>query len=123
MAIHDKFAATAKRLIDKHGRDMTLYQQSRTPSNPAAPWEGAGTAFADSVTGKAVMTEYAAEEIDEVQIKRGDKKVLFAASNAVGKDLTKFEKLDDSGNIYGIVKVELIQPGTTAILYKVQIRG
>lgn len=123
MAIHDKFAATAKRLIDKHGRDMTLYQQSRMAADANKPWEGAGVAFADSVTGKAVMTDYQAEEIDEVQIKRGDKKVLFAALNAAGKDLSRFEKLDDSGSIYGIVSVKVLQPGTTTILYTIQVRG
>lgn len=123
MAVHDKFAVLAQRLIAKNGRDVTLYQLSRTPADANKPWEGAGTGFADSLTGKAVIVEYQEDEIDDDQVKRGDKKLLIAAPTAAGKDLTKFNKLDDAGAIYSIVNVKLLKPGTTSILYTIQIRG
>lgn len=123
MAIHDKFAATAERLIAKHGRDMTLYQLSRSAADSNKPWEGASTGFADSLTGKALLTDYTDDEVDGEIIRRTDKKLLFAAKTAGMKDLTKFDKLDDGGSIYSIVRVKLLKPGTTSILYTIQVRG
>jgi hypothetical protein len=123
MAIHDKFAALAERLIAKNGRDVVLYKLSRTAATPAKPWEGAGTGFEDSATVKAVITDYNEDEIDGEIIRQGDKKLLVAAKPSPTQDLLKFDKLDDAGSIYSVVRGNLLKPGVTSILYKFQIRG
>ena len=40
MADFVKLAATAKRLVEKNGREVQLVKRNRTSSDPAQPWRG-----------------------------------------------------------------------------------
>lgn len=126
MAVHDKFANTAQRLIAKHGREMTLRKVSEDPANPAKEWRGAdpdpeqGFEFERPVT--AVVTDYSEEEIDGDQVHRGDKRLLVAAKPNVGIDLLRADSLLDGDQVYGIIGGSLLKPGTTEILYDFQVR-
>lgn len=126
MAIHDKFADLAERLITKHGRTMVLRKISRTPDDGTKPWRGPDTSPADgyefqqSVT--AVMTDYEDDEIDGEQVRRSDKQLLVAAKPNVLIDLLKADSLLDESQVFSVVSGRLLKPGTTAILYTFQVR-
>jgi len=127
MAVHDKFANLAERLINKHGRDVTLRKLSRTPEDSDMPWRGTdpdpevGYEFEQVV--RAVFTDFNEDEIDGDQVRRGDKRLLVAAKPVAGTDLLKADSLLDEGSVYGIIRGNLLKPGTTEILYDFQVRA
>lgn len=126
MAVHDKFAATAQRLITRHGRVMTFSKLSRTPGTPTKQWRGPSDAPASGyefqIPATAVVVDYNEEEIDGDQVRRGDKRLLVAAMPHAGVDLLRADTVLDGAGIYGIIKGSLLKPGTTEILYEFQIR-
>lgn len=126
MAVHDKFANLAQRLIAKHGRAMVLRKLSRTPEDDTMPWRGTSTdpeegyEYEQPVVG--VVTDYNEDEIDGDQIHRGDKRLLVAAKPNAGIDLLKADSLLDEEQVYGIIRGNLLKPGVTEILYEFQVR-
>lgn len=127
MAVHDKFANLAERLINKHGRDVTLRKLSRVLEDADKPWRGTdvdpavGYEFEHVV--RAVFTDYNEDEIDGDEVRRGDKRLLVAAKSVPGVDLLKADSLLDEGSVYGIIRGNLLRPGTTEILYDFQVRA
>lgn len=119
MAIHDKYAALAKRLIRKNGGPVVLYKNSRTATNPAKPWEGNTNVFAQTYDMIGLLTEYTEEEIDGVNILRGDRRVLVESSN----DLKGFNAVSIGTEFFSIVRVNVLRPGTTTIMYDIQVRA
>lgn len=127
MAVHDKFAALAERLIAKHGRPMTLKQLSRDPANASQPWRGPATStasgYADTEDVIAVVTDFDEEEIDGTLVKRGDKKVIVAAKPSATKDLSDFDVLLDGTLLYHLGACNTVHPGTTKIMYTFPARA
>lgn len=126
MAIHDKYANLAERLITKHGRPMTVRKLSRAAGDATMPWRGPDTAPEDGYEYEqpviGVVTEYDEDEIDGEQVRRGDKRLLVAAKPNAGTDLLKSDSLLDEGQVYGIIRGNLLKPGVTEILYEFQVR-
>ena len=110
--VHTRFAETAARLIDRHGRSMQLL----TDSQSGDPWDPVLTQSAQDIVG--VQTQYEAHEIDGELIRREDKRFLLDAT--VTPDTAM--RLRDDGVDYSIINIDKIQPGTTSIIYKLQVR-
>lgn len=112
-ASHVRGAATATRLIAKHGRAMSLV----TINDDAEPWEDvSGTETTQAVTG--VQTSFTAQEVDGNLVKADDKKMLIDSTVTP----TTAMRLQDGSTDYSIIAVEEVKPGDIAILYKLQVR-
>lgn len=112
---YDSLAETAARLISENGRNVTL--KRRTPAT-YSPSTGTNSGGGDiSFTVKAVFTGFKSHEIDGEVVKRTDTKILIA-----GTEPAKGDIIVNGGISYPVIEVETIQPGGTALLWKVQAR-
>ena len=128
MALAERMQVLAAKLIDKHGALVTITMRSPTPLRDGAkPWRGStGTATASV---KAVQYPYTEEEAPDVNFRRGNSRFLIAENDLQGDsqfatvDLTQATSIDDNaGHVWSIDDVEIIQPGTTRVLYQVLVR-
>jgi hypothetical protein len=112
-------AATAARLINKHGRTVTLIHQGNTPLDTDKPWRAQATYPRAQVTGQAVFTE---REIvnEETNTKRQGEVLLFAA-NATDEALEDFDAVEDGGRLWRLTNGRVIQPGPTRIMYEFEV--
>lgn len=124
MVDYTALAATAKRLIDKNGRDITLTKRDRTPTDANKPWRGGNAAPTSVGPIKGVLVPFTAEEIDGSLIRREDKKALVAANDDDSELLEQFDVLidGDPADPWRILDVELINPGDVRVIYKFQVR-
>ena len=126
---YTNFRAVAERLITENGRALTLVRKDQgNPADPLKPWR-ASTGAADvsfAITG--VFVDFEQEDFDGTLVRRGDKRVLAAASEvetAAAPDFDEVEDFDyvlDAGDRWDVVKVDVVQPGTARILYDIQVR-
>lgn len=130
MVDYTRLAATAKRLVEKNGRTLSLYKRSRTASAPLQPWRGtveqdpagagisvigvvvpaAGSGFGRARTVDGTL----AESFDEVAI-------VAAASLPDGVELEGFSNLVDDSRSWKIDGVEKLKPGDTSLLYVLRL--
>lgn len=122
MVDYVSLAATALRLIDTNGRDVTLTKKDRTPANAAQPWRGPGVADT-TVVVKAVVFPFDAEDIDGELVRREDKRAFVSASAAGVNEVEDFDFLTDGSDIFKIQRVRVIAPGDTRVLYDIQLRA
>ena len=101
---------TAKNLIDKFGRSITL----RSVTTSGTEWNPTITNSDSIIIG--VFTKFDKSEIDGNLILSTDKKVLTY------DEVTTDDKIVDSGITYEVKSVNPIQPANTKIIYKVQLR-
>lgn len=123
-ALHTRLAATAKRLIDKHGWDGTLHPDGDSES-PSSPWSAnVDAGHDDDLDATIVILDFTEEEMEENKlIKRGDKKALIEASSGADlKDYTRIHSRVSEGELYQIMSFETIKPGNVTILYKAHVR-
>lgn len=125
---YGSLAATAERLIRENGRDITFIRKSRTPMNPAKPWDGrAGAATPDPedsrVTVKGVMWPYTEDEMRDENTRRASNRALVSAvAFGAGKTHEDMEYVEDGvTGKWRVVKVEALQPGDTNILFIAQL--
>ena len=119
MTFYDDTAQTAQDMITEFGRTITLRRNNEGVYNP----------LTDTVTGatqidvpvKAVFTDFKENEIDGTLIVRGDKRVLLAAAALVAGPEHN-DILVDGAEQYHVVELMAVQPGDTAIIYKLQVR-
>jgi hypothetical protein len=124
------FRALADRLIGENGRDLTIVRRDQANlTDPAKPWRGSTEADTITTVVKGVFIEYEKEDFDGSLVKRGDKRVLIAASDVEdetsGTLSVKVEDYDhvlDGGTRWRILSAELIEPGNLRIMYDVQVR-
>lgn len=121
MADFTRLAATAKRLIEKNGRSVTVIKQGKTPTDATKPWRGQDTTHLASVTGKAVFVQpsKAIQNID--QLKRAEQVAYFAAANDSGQTLETFDLIKDGSTLWKILRAELLQPATKKLLYQFEV--
>lgn len=119
-------AATAKRLIDKHGRTVTLLKHGSTPADGNKPWRGVSAPVDATVTGKAafvprtfILASFAA---DFDGVLEESEYALFAADNDDGELLETFNVMQDGSRDWKIMRTELIAPGDTRVLYMMQVK-
>jgi len=114
--------ATAQRLIDKHGRTVTLIEFDNSIANPAFPFEGPvsprgvparSTAYRacfvepDSLQRLGITTK-----VDEL-IQRSDRICLIAGPDS----LAGYNEVVDQAQNYRITGIETLQPGETVFLH------
>lgn len=124
MADHRKFLALAKRLIDKHGRDVTLTTISHQPIDPDQPWLG-NTPDTDVVMGpfKAVSLPYKATDFGSVfgqssLVVEGEEFFMIAGQPM---ELTDNHTLTDEGTPYRIRWVQRLRPADLTLLYAIGV--
>ena len=126
------FRLLAERLINENGRTLTLQREDQVnPVVVAEPWRAADPAGANivSLTVLGVFTEYEREDFDGSLVRRGDKRVLVAAKDTddvrTGTEninVEEFDTLLDDGEVWKIITVEVIEPGSLRIMYDLQVR-
>lgn len=122
MVDYTSLAATAKRLIEKNGRTVTITKMSQTPADPAKPHRARNPAADTSVTPTAVVVPFEREQVDGSNVMVDDKMVLVAQESVSGVDLQSFDRLTDGSDEYDIVKVKKVNPGPTSVVYMIQVR-
>jgi hypothetical protein len=113
-------AATAKRLIEASGRDVTLYRKSRAPLDAAKPWRGPDSAQ-ETAIGPVKAVLYPIDEKDVVDglIRLGMQKAMVAHTSLLTpQDLRDIDTLVDDGRMYKVVKANVLNPGTVIIAYE-----
>lgn len=135
----DNFIALAKRLIAKSGRDVTLLQETSTPADATKPWRVTASTATAPLTGvKAVFIDYedryigsranpdsAGGQAREFElIRRGDKKCLIAADDAVIQQVSilDYSLIVDGGVQWVVINIKPLQPGIHIIMYEIQVR-
>ena len=114
MSLYTNMAATAKRLLTKFGRAVTITTYTTGTYNTAT---GAATSSSiDTATIGAVFS-YKDSLIDGALIKRGDKYMLCPIAALVG------DRVTIGTVIYSVIDVKEINPGGTPVMYKFNIRG
>jgi hypothetical protein len=109
---------TAERLINKHGRSLTLEKKVTAPADPNAPWDSNTTAPTTLVV-TGVQDEYAVEQIGST-IEYGD--IKFLVHGSVGTDIENYDSLLDGTKRFRIINVNPIRPGAFTYLYEIQAR-
>lgn len=121
MVDYASLAATAERLIDENGRDVTLVKRSETPADVSKPWRGT---LADDTTlvVKAAIVPFEAEDQEGDLVRREDKQAFVAANVTSPNEIENFDEVDDGADTYKIVSADVIEPGDTRVLYVLQLR-
>lgn len=120
MAIHDKYAALALRLIGKHGRNLMFEFVSPGATDPDKPWKGAsptppvvlGPFKGVSVAYKT--SDFGSDFINEELFIGCSEIVLVAGGQA---NLEGCHIVIDEGARLGVRAVQRLRPGATTILY------
>ena len=126
------FQLLAERLINENGRALILQREDQVnPVDVAEPWRAADPAGANivSLSVFGVFVEYEKEDFDGSLLRRGDKRVLVSAKDTedvrVGVqniNIEDFDTLLDGTDLWKIITVETIEPGSLRIMYDIQVR-
>ena len=109
---HSSFVSTARKLIDRHGRNMILVSSYST-----------GPSFDPTITENllpivGVEADFKSGEIDGDLIRLDDKQILVDAD----VDIDTTMQIRDDDKTYAIISRQLIRPGTLKIMYILQVR-
>tara|TARA_R110000772_G_scaffold267648_1_gene392128 strand:- start:103 stop:489 length:387 start_codon:yes stop_codon:yes gene_type:complete len=127
MVDYVKLAATATRLVEANGRDLSFVQLLETPTDVAEPWRGNATPREASTivlgSGVAVPPSSAStlgiHVADDHFLKRADQILICVAE----EDIENFDEVIDEGStVWKITGVEKLRPSTTTILYFVGVK-
>lgn len=125
-----KFRLLAERLIEENGRTITLVRQDQgNPADAAKPWRASTNANEITTDVIGVFTDFEKEDFEGTLIRRGDKRVLIAAksvedatSGSLNVKVEDFDAILDDGVRWKILTADLIEPGSSRIMYDVQVR-
>lgn len=116
-ASHLKKHATAKRLITKHGRKITLVANG-VQADPDKPWEGGG----DDILIPDVMACFVpfqgsgfGETVETASLLTGANEVCLIAPD-FDVDINTINYIEDGGIRYGIEWREVLCPGEVRIV-------
>jgi len=121
-----KLAATAKRLIEKNGRTVSLYKRSTTPANTLQPWRGttALDATGDPLDVIACVVPAAGSGFGRRRIVDGElaeafEQVALVAASSVpdGADLERFSTMVDGKRAWKIDAVDKLQPADVPLVF------
>jgi hypothetical protein len=123
-ALQDK----AKDLIEHYGQTVDLLKESRTSSDPSAPWEGTTTAETRVTGVYAVYVPLFGESavMETIAslggtVNKSMNSFLIGVVN--GHDVRTFQKVVEDSKVWRILKVNMIKPGDTVLLYQVEVEG
>lgn len=123
-ALQDK----AKDLIEHYGKTVDLLKESRVSADPDAPWEGTTTsetrvedvyAVYVPLFGEAAVMETIASLGGTVNKSMNS----FLIGVVKGYDVRTFQKIVEDSKVWRILKVNMIKPGDTVLLYQVEVEG
>lgn len=118
---YTKLATLAQRLIDKDGRDAVLNKASETPADVSKPWRG-NTIDSTSLEVKAVFLKLKLADNKDI-VRDGTQEALVSHNSTEDTDLRDFDTLVDSDTTWKIISAELVAPGDTKILWKLQLES
>jgi len=107
---YTRLSATSVRLISRFGKTVLR----RTITNSGTEWAPSQTEVDTSIDG--VVVAYALNEIDGSLILSTDKKLLTTSL------VTTADKIVDSAIAYSVISVSVVEPASTTLLYKIQLR-
>lgn len=126
MADHSKFAATATRLISKHGRFITMQTLSATAADPTKPWKGAGTptvasqvANVPAVFVPSYGSDLGRTVVSEELLKRVEQIALVAPLQE-GLE-TMHLIIDTDGQVWKIDWAQVLKPADKTVLYVIGV--
>lgn len=114
---YSNIAETAVAQINDKGRDVQIIY--KTAGTYDAGNDRVDGDSEDTVTVKALVTNFNQRDIAAGLVETGDLQVMIAASG-ITKPKTNDKVLD--GEEFRVVTVTEIKPGGSAILYKLQVR-
>lgn len=124
MAQFSSAIALAQRLVLKNGRTVTLKRRGTTEVDPAKPWLSVQPApTSTDISLPAVFIEFRERQIDGEIVRQGDQMCLMAAADIATGRPTTDDTVQDGNVNWKIVNVSTIRPGTSDILYKLQVRS
>lgn len=127
MVDYVRLAATAKRLVEANGRDLSFVRLAETPTDPAEPWRGktAPREAATVVLGSGVAvppssaTTLGIHVMDDHFLKRSDQILICVAE----EEIDNFDEVIDEGStVWKIEGVEKLRPAETTLLYFVGVK-
>lgn len=132
MVDFNRLAATAKRLIEANGRDITFEQSDRTPSDATKPWRGVNqpnvAAGQATVTVKAAVVPSTGGRFGRTRTADGDlvqthDEVALVASDSLpsGVDLKQYDRVVDDTRSWRIVGVQELRPATKSVIFEVRL--
>ena len=114
---YQRLAETAAREIGAKGRDITLRRRSRSFD----PGSGQVTESVSDQAARGLFTLYEAGQRDGSTVQQGDQGLLLAASG-LETPPSDDDEVIDGGVTWQVLRVERLQPGPTALLYRLQLR-
>jgi hypothetical protein len=136
MAInYTALAATVSRLLDENGRDMVLVRSADAPPDAAKPWNVANLADAGVVvaTVKAVedsamsdqRRKSAALSLNKPGTEPKNVKSFIIAAQGLAEPITirhRLRETTESNDLSRpIVHVDVVNPGSTVVLYQCEV--
>ena len=129
MALHTKFAVLAKRLIEKHGREVSLVFPSQDVSDIDQPWRGSHDGEENVLDLIAYIGDYESQDVDQNIVQHGDKKMLVAADSIVVAGGTTYPDpiienvtfVEDGGLRWRVESQKSVNPGETEIYYELRL--
>lgn len=128
MSFYSDMAATAADMIGDFGRSATLVKLSRTAADSDQPWLGVDT----SETTRSVNAVFLAVggtgltvvQPGERSPRDAELHALVAANDLQsGDEVETFDELRDGSDVWGITRVEVLQPGATRLLYDLTLEA
>lgn len=121
--LSDTFRKLAVRLVKRFGKDGYVIRRyielKMDPEHPTEPSDIEVLEFG----ANAVITEYKTEQIDGVQVLRGDKQVIVAWTETLPKQILPGDLFVDGEEIYNIIPpVEVIGVNGVDVAYVLQVR-
>ncbi len=121
---YSDLAATAVRLIERFGKEVTIQRADDNTVDPAQPWKVTGSTPGATNTLLAAIVGIKQEDIDGTILKSGDQMALVAGPSLSSfQDVQTGDFITIDGLQYIVVRdPELIRPGNTTLLYKFPVR-
>lgn len=128
--LHTRLAATATRLLTKHGRPITLVAESRTPGDATKPWDPPDPTET-TLTGLygVFVPPNTVRQFGVTALGRGTEFVdLLAMSEQIvivnSANIRPYRILRDSkdNTDWGIIGIQELEPGTVEVLSFLAVR-
>lgn len=124
MVNYVRAAATAKRLIEANGRDVTLVRKNQTPADAAKPWRQPASAV-DVTVGTVKGVFYPIEEKlpDGSLVRKAEEKLMIAHDSLdPSQNLEDIDHVLDGMKKYKVIEACPLGPGDVRIAYEFLVK-
>lgn len=112
---------TAQRLLRDFGRLVTLSKKNRSPADSNKPWRGPSAPDTTTIAYAVVTPNNLMDEAGDI-VRRGDATAYIAAKEVPNYNLEQFDTLIDGSKVWKIVGVDVLNPGSTRLLYVLSLK-